>query len=166
MSVDILGTNCDQCRSMVQCCFTSTETVWLIRMESPGGPPQLSHSSWTLEFEWSTFKDEILPLSVGKVLVMWCDAAVLAGSGVTAAAASWQQAQSGTAQPIWGLWLQLQSLRTVHQKVTVLVRFRLKDTQSARTLFVSFPLEYPALKGNSACALNVDRHTAHMHSVC
>ena len=27
MSVDILGTNCDQCLSMVQCCFTSTETV-------------------------------------------------------------------------------------------------------------------------------------------
>ena len=28
--VDILGTNCDQCRSMVQCCFTSTETVGLL----------------------------------------------------------------------------------------------------------------------------------------
>jgi len=27
MSDDILGTNRDQCRSMVQCCFTSTETV-------------------------------------------------------------------------------------------------------------------------------------------
>ena len=26
-SVDILGTNCDQCRSTVQCCFTATETV-------------------------------------------------------------------------------------------------------------------------------------------
>ena len=25
--VDILGTNCDQCVSTVQCCFTSTETV-------------------------------------------------------------------------------------------------------------------------------------------
>ena len=25
--VNILGTNCDQCLSMVQCCFTSTETV-------------------------------------------------------------------------------------------------------------------------------------------
>ena len=43
--VDILGTNCDQCRSMVQCCFTSTETVKLIRTESPGRPPRLSHSS-------------------------------------------------------------------------------------------------------------------------
>ena len=31
MSVDILGTNCDQCQSTVQCCFTSTETVRLIR---------------------------------------------------------------------------------------------------------------------------------------
>ena len=29
--VDILWTNCDQCVSMVQCCFTSTETVRLIR---------------------------------------------------------------------------------------------------------------------------------------
>ena len=47
MSVDILGTNCDQCVCMVQCCFTSTETIRLIRMESPGRPPQLSHSSWT-----------------------------------------------------------------------------------------------------------------------
>ena len=48
MSVDILGTNCDQCRSMVQYCFTSTETVRLIRTESPGRPPRHSHSSWTL----------------------------------------------------------------------------------------------------------------------
>ena len=46
---DILGTNCDQCRSMVQCCFTSTETVRLIRRESAGRPPRLSHSSWTLK---------------------------------------------------------------------------------------------------------------------
>ena len=48
MSVDILGTNCDQCRSTVQCCFTSTETVRHIRTESPGRPPPLSRSSWTL----------------------------------------------------------------------------------------------------------------------
>ena len=45
---DILETNCDQCRSMLQCCFTSTETMWLIRTESPGRPPRLSHSSWAL----------------------------------------------------------------------------------------------------------------------
>ena len=38
-----LGTHCDQC--MVQCCFTSTETVRFIRTESPGRPPRLSHSS-------------------------------------------------------------------------------------------------------------------------
>ena len=44
MSADILGANCDQCRSMVQCCYTSTETVRLIKMESPGQPPRLSHS--------------------------------------------------------------------------------------------------------------------------
>ena len=43
--VDILGTNCDQCVCMVQCCFTSTETIRLIRTESPGRPSRLSHSS-------------------------------------------------------------------------------------------------------------------------
>ena len=48
MSVDKLGTNCDQCWSTVHCCFTSTETVRLIRTESPGRTPRLSHSSWTL----------------------------------------------------------------------------------------------------------------------
>ena len=48
MSVDVLETRCDQCRSMLQCCFTSTEAVRLIRTESPGRPPQLSHSSWTM----------------------------------------------------------------------------------------------------------------------
>ena len=37
-----------QCLSLVQCCFTSTETVRLIRTESPRRSPQLSHSSWTL----------------------------------------------------------------------------------------------------------------------
>ena len=41
-------TNCDQCLSMVQCCFTPTETVRLIRTDSPGRPPRLSHSSWAL----------------------------------------------------------------------------------------------------------------------
>ena len=45
MSVDILGTNCGQCVCTVQCCFTSTETVRLVRTESPGRPPRLSHSS-------------------------------------------------------------------------------------------------------------------------
>ena len=50
MSADILMTNCDQCLSMVQCCFTSTETRRLVRTESPGRPPRLSHSSWTLPF--------------------------------------------------------------------------------------------------------------------
>ena len=42
--VDILGANCDQCVSIVQCCFTSTETIRLIRMGSQGWPPQLSHT--------------------------------------------------------------------------------------------------------------------------
>ena len=46
--VDTLGTNCDQCVCTVQCCFTSTKTIRLIRTGSPGRPPGLSHSSWTL----------------------------------------------------------------------------------------------------------------------
>ena len=37
MSVDILGTNCDQCLGMVQCCLTSTETIRLIRDGEKGG---------------------------------------------------------------------------------------------------------------------------------
>ena len=41
------GTNCDQSLSMVQYCYTSTETVRLIRTENPGRPPWRSHSSWT-----------------------------------------------------------------------------------------------------------------------
>ena len=51
MSVDILGTSCDQCRSMVQYSFTSTETRRLVRTDSPGRPPRLSHSSWTMKRE-------------------------------------------------------------------------------------------------------------------
>ena len=48
MLVDILGTSWDQCLSMVQYCFTSMETIRLVRTEHPGRPPQLSRSSWTL----------------------------------------------------------------------------------------------------------------------
>ena len=48
MSVDILGTGCDQCRSTVQYSFTSTETRRLVRTDGPGRPPRLSHSSWTM----------------------------------------------------------------------------------------------------------------------
>ena len=48
MSFDILGTSCDQCRSTVQKIFTSTETRRLVRTDSPGRPPRLSHSSWTM----------------------------------------------------------------------------------------------------------------------
>ena len=35
--VELLGTNCDQCRSTVQCCFTSPETVRLIRTGAQDG---------------------------------------------------------------------------------------------------------------------------------
>ena len=38
----------DQWVSMVQSCFTSTETIRLIRTGSPWRSPPLSHSSWTL----------------------------------------------------------------------------------------------------------------------
>ena len=48
MSVDILGRSWDQCINMVQYCFTSTETIRLVRTESPGRPPRLSHSFWAL----------------------------------------------------------------------------------------------------------------------
>ena len=44
MSVDILRTNCDQCLSLVQCCFTSTETVRLIKTESTSTFTQLLNS--------------------------------------------------------------------------------------------------------------------------
>ena len=57
MSSDVgltLGTNCDQCVSMVQCCFMSTETVRLIRTGSPGWPPRLSHSSALLGYSISS----------------------------------------------------------------------------------------------------------------
>ena len=50
MLVAISETNCDQCLSTVQCCFTSTETIRLIQTGSPGRPPRLSRSSWTLSF--------------------------------------------------------------------------------------------------------------------
>ena len=51
--VDILRTSCDQCRSMVQYSFTSTETRRLVRTDSTGRPPRLSHSSWTMNFVWN-----------------------------------------------------------------------------------------------------------------
>ena len=49
MSVDILGTSWVQCVSTVQYSFTSTETRRLVRTDSPGRPPGLSHSSWTIQ---------------------------------------------------------------------------------------------------------------------
>ena len=48
---------------MVQCCFTFTETVRLIRTESPGRPPRLSHSSWTPE---SSFRRSQHSTGVGR----------------------------------------------------------------------------------------------------
>ena len=60
MSVDILGTNCDQYVSTVQCSFTSTETIRLVRTGSPGRPPRLSHSSWTLLWFDNVSADNLL----------------------------------------------------------------------------------------------------------
>ena len=51
MSSDVswhIRDKCDQCRSTVRLIFTSTETRRLVRTDSPGRPPRLSHSSWTL----------------------------------------------------------------------------------------------------------------------
>ena len=49
------------CQSLVllKCCFTSTETRKrrFIRNGSPGRPPRLSHSSWTLVSLWSEWAD-------------------------------------------------------------------------------------------------------------
>ena len=52
MSVNILGTSCDQGRSTVQWSFTSTETRRFVRTDSPGRPPWLSHSffAWLFSF--------------------------------------------------------------------------------------------------------------------
>ena len=64
MSVDILGTSWDQCRSMVQYSFTFTEARRLVRTDSPGRPPRLSHSSWTVmcgrERERETAREAIM----------------------------------------------------------------------------------------------------------
>ena len=59
MSVDILGTNCDQ-TSMVQHCFTSTKTIRLVRTESPERPPRLSHSSWTVGSEGAVMLEFVM----------------------------------------------------------------------------------------------------------
>ena len=62
MSVDILGSSWDQCRSTVQYSFTSTETRRLVRTDSPGRPPRLSHSLWTVCccYWWSLLYSAIL----------------------------------------------------------------------------------------------------------
>ena len=46
----LTGTSWDQCVSMVQYSFTSTETRRLVSTDSPGRPPRLSHSSSTMWF--------------------------------------------------------------------------------------------------------------------
>ena len=65
MSADILGTSWDQCRSTVQYSFTSTETTRLVRTDSPGRPPRLSHISWTMIFLTSVLRVLFFSLSWG-----------------------------------------------------------------------------------------------------
>ena len=67
MSVDILRTSWDQCRSMVQYSFTSTETKRLVRTDSPGRPPRLSHSSWTMRHSVPTC---LLYTTIGQLLIV------------------------------------------------------------------------------------------------
>ena len=78
--VDILGTNCDQCRSMVQCCFMSTETVRPIK----DGEPRTATSTFTQAPElWFIVSSERLykvctEFDFGKI---WARAQSLARNG-------------------------------------------------------------------------------------
>ena len=74
MSVDILGTSCDQCRSMVQYSYTSTETRRLVRTDSPGWPPRLSHSSWTMISVKTLGFQVWIQIQIQKSVVCWCGA--------------------------------------------------------------------------------------------
>ena len=78
MSFDILGTSWDQCVSMVHYCFTSTQTIRLVRTESPGRPPQFSHSSWTL-MDCHVRGPTYIYTSICKSLAVceWCHVSVL-----------------------------------------------------------------------------------------
>ena len=69
MSVDILGTSWDQCRSMVQYSFTSTETRRLVRTDSPGRPPRLPHSSWNMHTRSLTRRTFIHEVCCGPILL-------------------------------------------------------------------------------------------------
>ena len=73
MSVDILGTSWDQCRSIVQYSFTSTETRRLVRTDSPGRPPRLLHSSWTMTIRDVHLDFYTAPeLSLSVFFFKWC----------------------------------------------------------------------------------------------
>ena len=60
-----------QCRSMVQYSFTSTETKRLVRTDSPGRPPRLSHSSWTMPLGKAVTDVYIYPQHRLLVVVVW-----------------------------------------------------------------------------------------------
>ena len=75
---NLLGTSWDQCRCMVQYCFTSTDTRRLVRTDSPGRPPRLSHSS-TLRASLSgtflqTLPDSVTPLKGHSLSACSCPA--------------------------------------------------------------------------------------------
>ena len=80
MSVDILGTSWDQCRSMVQYSFTSTETRRLVRTDSPGRPPRLSHSSWTMS-SWTSQGPSLHPPPPSHNQGPFCISPTARGSG-------------------------------------------------------------------------------------
>ena len=57
---------------MVHCCFTSTETARLIRMGSPGRPPRLSHSLWTLRVLQESFIIFVVHWCVWSLTTSFC----------------------------------------------------------------------------------------------
>ena len=107
MSVDILGTNYDHCRSTVQCCFTSTETVKLI------GKPRTATSTFThckvvkVDFPFlSTLQ------TVGVVVVPGLVAACMA-----------TERRDGTGEHVrWGL----APLPSLHSFLQIRIRLRLR----------------------------------------
>ena len=69
MSVDILGTSCDQCRSMVQYSFTSTETRRFVRVRTAQNGHLDSHTApelWVLFCDVSVFNASCVSLLVSR----------------------------------------------------------------------------------------------------
>ena len=58
------GKGSKQIPVVVECCFTSTENIRLIRDGSPGRPPRLSHSSWALQSKYQVKYGYLYPEKV------------------------------------------------------------------------------------------------------